>query len=76
MLVELSRRDLVTLLAGTNVPLDMTDEVMDLRFGWFDDMFFWDITAVIESDVSDEFLFDLYKRIQNYWYESTGGLEY
>ena len=76
MLVELSRRDLATLLAGTNVPLDMTDEVMDLRFGWFDDMFFWDITAVIESDVSDEFLFDLYKRIQNYWYESTGGLEY
>lgn len=76
MLVELSRIDLANLLAGTNVPLDMTDEVMDLRFGWFDDMFFWDIAAVIESNVSDEDLFDLYKRIQNYWYESTGGWEY
>ena len=75
MLVELSRRDLATLLAGTNVPLDMTDEVMDLCFGWFNDMFRWDITAVIESNVSDEDLLDLYKRIQNYWYESTG-LEY
>jgi hypothetical protein len=75
MLVELSRRDLATLLAGTLVPLDMTEEVMDLRFGWFNDMFRWDITAVIESNVSDEDLLDLYKRIQNYWYESTG-LEY
>lgn len=75
MLVELSRRDLATLLAGTLVPLDMTDEVMDLRFGWFNDMFRWDIAAVIESNVSDEDLLDLYKRIQNYWYESTG-LEY
>ena len=76
MLVELSRRDLATLLAGTLVPLDMTDEVMDLRFGWFNDMFRWDIGAVIESNVSDEDLLDLYKRIQNYWFESTGGLEY
>lgn len=75
MLVELSRRDLATLLAGTLVPLDMTEEVMDLRFGWFNDMFRWDISAVIESNVSDEDLLDLYKRIQNYWYESTG-LEY
>ena len=75
MLVELSRRDLATLLAGTLVPLDMTEEVMDLGFGWFNDMFFWDIAAVIESNVSDEDLFHLYKRIQNYWYESTG-LEY
>jgi hypothetical protein len=75
MLVELSRRDLATLLAGTLVPLDMTDEVMDLRFGWFNDMFRWDIAAVIESNVSDEDLLDLYKRIQNYWYESIG-LEY
>ena len=75
MLVELSRRDLATLLAGTLVPLDMTDEVMDLNFGWFNDMFRWDITAVIESNVSDEYLLDLYKRIQNYWYESTG-MEY
>ena len=75
MLVELSRRDLATLLAGTLVPLDMTEEVMDLRFGWFNDMFRWDIAAVIESNVSDEDLLDLYKRIQNYWYESTG-LEY
>lgn len=76
MLVELSRRDLATLLSGTLVPLDMTDEVMDLRFGWFNDMFRWDIGAVIESNVSDEDLLDLYKRIQNYWFESTGGLEY
>lgn len=53
----------------------MTEEVMDLRFGWFNDMFFWDIAAVIESNVSDEDLFDLYKRIQNYWFESTG-MEY
>lgn len=75
MLVELSRRDLATLLAGTLVPLDMTDEVMDLNFGWFNDMFRWDIGAVIESNVSDEDLLDLYKRIQNYWYESTG-MEY
>ena len=75
MLVELSRRDLATLLAGTLVPLEMTDEVMDLRFGWFNDMFRWDIGAVIESTVSDEDLFDLYKRIQNFWFESTG-LEY
>ena len=75
MLVELSRRDLATVLAGTYVPLDMTEEVMDLRFGWFNDMFFWDIAAVIESNVSDEDLFDLYKRIQNYWFESTG-MEY
>ena len=75
MLVELSRRDLATLLAGTLVPLDMTEEVMEMGFGWFNDMFFWDITAVIESNVSDEDLFDLYKRIQNFWFESTG-LEY
>lgn len=74
MLVELSRRDLATLLGGTFVPLDMTEEVMELGFGWFNDMFFWDITAVIESNVSDEDLFDLYKRIQNFWFESTGGL--
>jgi hypothetical protein len=74
MLVELSRRDLATLLGGTLVPLDMTEEVMDLGFGWFNDMFFWDITAVIESNVSDEDLFDLYKRIQKFWFESTGGL--
>jgi hypothetical protein len=72
MLVELSRRDLATLLSGTLVPLDMTEEVMEMGFGWFNDMFFWDITAVIESNVSDEDLLDLYKRIQNYWYESTG----
>lgn len=72
MFVELSRRDLATLLAGTLVPLDMTDEVMDLNFGWFNDIFRWDITAVIESNVSDEDLLDLYKRIQNYWFESTG----
>ena len=75
MLVELSRRDLATLLSGTLVPLDMTEEVMEMGFGWFNDMFRWDITAVIESNVSDEDLLDLYKRIQNYWYESTG-LEY
>lgn len=74
MLVELSRRDLATLLAGTLVPLDMTEEVMDLNFGWFNDMFRWDIAAVIESNVSDEDLLDLYKRIQNYWYESTGNV--
>ena len=76
MLVELSRIDLATLLTSTGVPFDMTDELLDLRFGWFDDSFFWDIEAVIESNVSDEDLFDLYKRIQNYWCESTGGLEY
>lgn len=67
MLVELNRENLANLLASTNLPLDWSEEFMELNLGWFDEVFWWDRQAIVDSKLTDEELFELYKRIMNFW---------
>lgn len=66
MVVELDRKDLAMLLAGTEVPLEMEDELLGKRLGWFDNKFVWNRIEIINSDLTDEEIFELYKRVVNY----------
>ena len=69
MVVELNRDDLATLLAGTDVPDidELINEILGKRLGWYDNNVVWDRLGIIESDLTDKEIFDLYKRIIDIW---------